>query len=199
MKEQQLDKAIKIKFSTDESLAFTMLFEAYHKKIFYFILRYVHSEELAEDLSQEVFLKIWQNRNDLPHIQSIKAYLFTVARNHTLNSLKKAFQSEVALSEVVNSFAKTTNSIEEEIDDKEYAQFLNHVLDGLPAKSRHIFKLCREEKKSYEEVAQAMSISKNAVKNHMVLSMKILRASASKELGYSLCLLFEMFNALFSA
>jgi RNA polymerase sigma-70 factor (ECF subfamily) len=196
MKEQQIDKVILIKFSTNEDLAFTMLFDAYGKRIFHFILKYVNSAELAEDLSQEVFLKIWENRKNLGHVQSIKSYLFTVARNHTLNSLKKAFQSEVAISEVVNSFAKDRNFTEEEIEDKEYRQFLKHILDSLPERSRMIFKLCREEKKSYEEVAQAMSISKNAVKNHMVFSMKILKSSLSKELGYYFGFLVILFGNL---
>lgn len=198
MEGQHIDKEIIKAFSINEDAAFTMLFDTYNRKIFHFILKYVHSSALAEDLSQEVFLKIWENRSGLIQVNSIKAYLFTIARNHTLNSLKKAFQSDVALSEVISSFAVDRNSTEEDIHDKEYLQFLNNVLESLPERSRQIFKLCREEKKSYEEVAQAMSISKNAVKNHMVLSMRILKASAGKELGYSLGVMFSLLSAYFS-
>ncbi|WP_438871731.1 RNA polymerase sigma factor [Pedobacter panaciterrae] len=119
-------------------------------------------------------------------MQSLKAYLHIVARNHTLNSLKKAFRSEVAMSEIVNSFVEERNSTEDELLNKEYYDYLQKALAVLSPRSREVFKLCREQGKSYEEVATALGISRNAVKNHMVASMKILRTSVERDLGISL-------------
>ena len=172
----------------DES-AFLTVYKEYSSGIFSFILKYVNSTPLAEDLVQEVFLKIWESRKNLKHVRSLKAYLFITARNHTLNSLKKASRSEAALGEIVNSYIALRNNTEDCLLEKEYKVFLDKVLAALPERSRRIFRLCREQGKSYEEVAAIMGISRNAVKNHMVFSMKVLRSSTERELGVSLSLL----------
>ncbi|MET1056539.1 MAG: RNA polymerase sigma-70 factor [Pedobacter sp.] len=165
---------------------FVGIYEIYNRSIYNFILRYVNSVPMAEDLTQEVFMKIWENRTNLSEVKSFKPYLFTTARNHTLNNLKVVFRSEAAIGEVIAGFVKLRNATEDQIIHKDYAQFLRKTLDGLPARSREIFKLCREEEKTYDEVAKSLNISRNAVKNHMVQSMKVLGSSIKKEFGISL-------------
>ncbi len=90
------------------------------------------------------------------------------------------------MSEIVNSFVEERNSTEDELLNKEYYDYLQKALAVLSPRSREVFKLCREQGKSYEEVATALGISRNAVKNHMVASMKILRTSVERDLGISL-------------
>lgn len=175
-----------------EEGAFARFYDLYNREIFQFIVRYVSSEPMAEDLTQEVFMKIWESRGRLREVQSFKAYLFIVARNHTLNSLKAIFRSEVAMAGVIKGFIELRNSTEEDLLTREYLDFIGKVLNGLPERTREIFRLCREQGKSYEEVATALNISRNAVKNHMVYSMKVLRAAAKKDLGVSLALLFAL-------
>lgn len=174
--------------------AFLLLYNHYHRAVFAFVVKYVNSKPLAEDLVQEVFIKIWERKDKLQHVQSLRAYLFATARNHTLNGLKKAFKSEVAMGEVINAFVESRNETEEHLLDKEYVDFLQKVLASLPERSREIFRLCREQSKSYEEVAEIMGISRNAVKNHMVFSLKTLRASAEKDLGISLSIFLTIIN-----
>lgn len=185
------DELLSLLVKGDET-AFRRLYNQYNRPLYSFVVKYVHSSPLAEDLVQEVFIKIWENHKQLEHVRSFKAYLFTTARNHTLNSLKKAFRSETAASEIINTFCSLRNGTEDHLLDKEYLSFLNKILNSLPPRSREIFCLCREQKKTYEEVAQTMGISRNAVKNHMVFSMKVLRTSAEKELGISLSILFSL-------
>jgi len=141
---------------------------------------------MAEDLTQEVFIKIWENRETLYNVQSFKNYLFVTSRNHTLNAMKKAFRSEAAMGVMISSFVSTRNTIEEDVIHGEYLEFLNSVLNSLPQRTRDIFKMCREQGKSYDEVATELGISRNAVKNHMVASIKALSLSVRKELGLPL-------------
>jgi RNA polymerase sigma-70 factor (family 1) len=169
--------------------AFNVLYGRYAISIKQFLLKLLKSVELTEDIAQEVFIKIWSNRKQLAGIKTFKAYLFIVARNHALDSLKAAFRSDVAMSEVVRNFVAIRSATEEELLTKEYQAFLNRILASLPARSREIFSLCREQGKSYEEVADILGISRNAVKNHMVYSMKVLRNSVETELGISLSVL----------
>jgi len=180
------DHYLKANLVAGKEWAFAELHQKYSVSIFSFIKKFVHSSDIAEDLTQEVFIKIWQCRSRLADVQSLKAYLFVIARNHTLNNLKKAFRSEVAMAEVINSFVEERCDTEEELLSKEYLTYLQKALDCLSPRSKEIFKLCREQGKSYEEVATALGISRNAVKNHMVASMKILRTSVEKDLGISL-------------
>lgn len=177
----------------DES-GFVGLYEIYNRSIFNFILRYVSSTPLAEDLTQEVFIKIWESRSNLVGVRSFKAYLFITARNHTLNSLKVVFRSEAAIGEVIAGFVGLRNDTEEDMLHKDYLVFLKKTLNELPARSREIFKLCREEEKSYDEVAKSLNISRNAVKNHMVHSMKVLSSSVKKEFGISLTIIIALLS-----
>ncbi|HEY0177742.1 MAG TPA: RNA polymerase sigma-70 factor [Pedobacter sp.] len=176
----------------DDYRAFTILYGRYSAAVKSFLLKLLKSAALSEDIAQEVFIKIWANRKRLSEIKTFRAYLFIAARNRALDSLKAAFRSDVAMSEIVSNFVSHRSTTEEDLLSKEYLNFLNSVLNSLPERSREIFSLCREQGKSYEEVASILGISRNAVKNHMVYSMKVLRHSVEKELGISLSVLLAI-------
>lgn len=192
IKRDNSEKELLQQLIAGDETGFVGLYEIYNRSIYTFILKYVSSIPLAEDLTQEVFIKIWENRINLIGVQSFKAYLFITARNHTLNSLKVVFRSEAAIGEVIAGFVNLRNSTEEDLLHKDYLIFLKNTLDDLPARSREIFKLCREEEKTYDEVAKSLNISRNAVKNHMVHSMKVLSSSIKKEFGISLSLIIAI-------
>ena len=77
--------------------AFKALFEAYRSRLYHYIIGIVKSRETAEEMVIDVFLKIWQQRTKLPELQSFRAFLFIVARNHTLNTLETAGRSQAAI------------------------------------------------------------------------------------------------------
>lgn len=186
------DYDLKAKLVAGDESAFSELYERYSAQVYQYIKKFVHSTDLSEDLTQEIFIKIWQCKSKLGEVQSIKAYLFIMARNHTLNSLKKAMRSDVAMAEIVNSFVEERNETEEELLSKEYHEYLERELNALPARTREVFRFCRQQGKSYDEVAMELGISRNAVKNHMVASMKILGTSAKRDLGVSLSVLLTV-------
>jgi RNA polymerase sigma-70 factor (family 1) len=173
--------------------AFTVLYERYNRNIYHFIYKYVHSAAMADDLTQEVFIKIWNGREQLTHVQSFKAYLLITARNHTLNSLKAALRNENAMGEVVRNFVAQRKATDERLLENDYTAFLQRELTKLPERTREIFKLCRQEGRTYEEVALELGISKSAVKNHMVFSMKVLKNAVEQELGISLATVLAIF------
>ncbi len=161
--------------STGDNLAFTKLYDHYYNAIYLFILKFVKFSQLAEDLTQEVFIKIWEDRVQLKEKESFSAWLFIVARNHTLNFLKKASRESVGMSQIVRNYQFEHNPIEEQMLDKEYHEKLREVLISLPDRTREVFRLCREEDRSYEEVTEILGISRNAVKKHMVRSNKVFK------------------------
>lgn len=168
---------------------FNEIYELHNREIFRFIIKFVNSVPLAEDLTQEVFIKIWENRLRLENVECFRSYLFVTARNHTFNRLKEVFKSDVALTEVVSGFIQLRNATEDDIIDKEYLQFIKRTLNSLPERTKEIFKQCREHGRTYDEVAADLNISRNAVKNHMVHAMKVFRSSVKNELDILVSLL----------
>lgn len=169
--------------------AFTELYSRYQADLSRFLLKFLHSETITEDATQDVFVKIWEGREKLKDVKLFRAYLFVIARNHALDCIKKGFRSGNTIKEIIENFSDQSRSAEDELVSKEYLNFIERTLNSIPARSRAIFLLCREQGKSYEEVASEFGISRNAVKNHMVFAMKVLRAGTERELGITLSLL----------
>lgn len=168
------------------------LFTHYYKSVSSFVSGYMVSPELSEDISQEIFLAIWETRDRLSQVESFRSYLFTVARNHTLNMLKKAARSEAGMGEIIRQYQQVRSSTEDEILTHEYQRFLDNVITSLSPRTREVFRMCRDQARSYEEVASELGISRNAVKKHMVIAMKTLKDRVQKELGIPLSLLLTI-------
>lgn len=180
------EKELVHRMKEGDEKAFGLLYDHYRAGVNAFVLQWVHSAAIAEDITQEVFIKIWESRERMVEIKSFKNYLFIVTRNHTLNALKKASRSKAAFSEIFRHYRQAQNMTEDEMQSKEYLLFIRSRLEMLPPRSREVFQLCRENTRSYEEVARELGISRNAVKNRMVYSMKILKDAVKKEMGLTL-------------
>ncbi|WP_198674115.1 RNA polymerase sigma factor [Chitinophaga alhagiae] len=179
-----------------EEEAFSALYNRHHAAVAQFIQLLVKSPALAEDLAQETFIRIWEVRAQLAHVQTFKSYLFTAARNHALDCLRRA-SSELALKgEIIHHFRELRNNTEEEVLTRAYLRHLHRLLDTLPPQTRKVFRLCREQQHSYEEVAEQLGISRNAVKKHMVRAMKTLKGGAEKDLGISFGLLLTLISRM---
>jgi len=152
--------------------AFVQLYTNHRDFLYRFILKFVKSPELAEDLTQETFIRIWEHRSDLVKLDSFKAYVFTIGRNHTLNFLKKATKENAAKGEILRHYQPDQSTSEDKLVSDEYKKFIQDVLNSMPPQTREVFRLCREQSKSYDEVAAILGISRSAVKKHMVRSHK---------------------------
>ena len=173
--------------SAGEEDAFDKLYNHYVHSLKIFVIKFVKSSALAEDLTQEIFIKIWEKRSQIAKVKSFRAYLFVTARNHVLNFLRNASRSEVVLTEIIGSYAAP--QADHEMISREYKQWLQNVLESMSPQMRSVFKLCREQNKSYDEVADLLQISRNTVKKHMVRSMRVIKDRLDQEdMGISLCL-----------
>jgi RNA polymerase sigma-70 factor (family 1) len=190
------DRGLLIRLIKGEEDAFSALYDRYHTGVTLFIQQLVKSPALAEDLCQETFIRIWEARERLAEVQSFKAYLFTAARNHALSCLRRAASEQTLKGEIIRHFQELRNDTEEKMLTRAYLQHLNRVLEALPPQTRQVFRLCREQQHSYDEVAAQLGISRNAVKKHMVRSMKLLKAAAEKDLGISLGLLLAFISRI---
>lgn len=184
------------RISTGDKVAFNALYQLYQPGIRDFFARYVHADSLADDLCQELFIKLWDNRRQLAGIREFRPYLYVIARNLALNSLKHIAVSQRAMGELLRHYPMQQEVTEQAVIDREYRLLLDQVLSRLPRRSREIFSLCREQGKSYDEAARVLGISRNAIKNHMVSTLKVLRSFAEKQLGVTITLLIGIIKFL---
>ncbi|HZH65622.1 MAG TPA: RNA polymerase sigma-70 factor [Flavisolibacter sp.] len=187
------DKQLLIRLLANDESAFTELFNQYYFSVIEYVSKFLKSKPLSEDVTHELFISLWEDRQKLKDVESFKAYLFTCARNKTLNLLKAISRSEIALGEIVKTFPSRPISGEEKMLEKEYISFIHAAVQKLPTRSREVFLLCRESGHTYKEVAQALHISRNAVKNHMVYSIRKIKGYAQRDLGISFSLISLLF------
>ncbi|GAA4802405.1 RNA polymerase sigma-70 factor [Olivibacter ginsenosidimutans] len=169
------------------------LYRNYFDPVCQFITRYVYVDDVARDLAQDVFIKIWYQRDQLLEIRYLKTYIFTIAKNHTLNHLRVMSRSRDLLKQLVVHHGEHRSVVEDDLQFEEYQTMVYRVLESIPERSRIIFSLCREEGKTYAEVASLMGVSKSAIKNHMVNTLKMLKNKLESNFGVSFSLLFFYF------
>ena len=166
------DNDLLLKVANGDEKAFEYLYTKHIEFLYGFILKYVKSPNLAEDLAQDTFIRIWEKKEQLEGVNSFKDYLFIAGRNLTFNFLKKASRENVAIGEILRHYQQSSSTDDDSLLMKEYNQFIQKVLQSLPAQTREVFQLCREQNRSYDEVAALLGISRNTVKKHMVRSHK---------------------------
>lgn len=158
----------------DES-AFTIIYRHYHASLYIYLLRFCKIPSLSEDLVHDVFLKIWEIRERIDPQQSFSGYLYRIARNHVIKTIEKLATDKQLREQLFNQL-NTPGPIQPEqmVRTKEYDRLFQEALIRMPQQRLKVFKLCRQEGKSYDEVAFELGISRNAVKKHMVLSMRFI-------------------------
>lgn len=176
--------------------AYKSMYHQYEEAIFRLVKKYIKSPELAKDAAQEIFIKVWEKRDKLLHVRDFQPFLFNFARNHAIDVLRAAGRSSIVMGEIARQFNDRSGVFEDETLHKEYRLFIKRTIDSLPPRSREVFLLCREQGKSYQEVATALGISRSAVRKHMVLSMQKFRDAAENELGVSFGLVFPLLTIL---
>ena len=172
--------------------AFRKLFDSYRNDLYKFSLSMVCSEEHAEEIVQDVFMKIWIKRGSLNPEMSFKSYLFTITRNKTIKFLKKAANNRKLREAVFYGKQKFVNSTDLYVRELELEALKKEALDKLSPKRRIIFEMSRNENKSYEEIADELGISISTVRNQMSTSLEILRdfILKNKEIGLGLLLFY---------
>ncbi|GAA5224793.1 RNA polymerase sigma-70 factor [Membranihabitans marinus] len=164
-------KAVK---QSDER-AFRAMFDAYSKDVFAYSMSFVKNKALADEVVQDVFLKVWLHREQLNPDANFTSYLFTITKNTTLNILRKA-ASDQKLREVVFYHKPTfENSTEMAILDRDFEKIRLDAIGQLPPKRKRIFEMSRYEDKSYEEISRELNISLTTVKNQMSMALKTIR------------------------
>ncbi|HEX7367729.1 MAG TPA: RNA polymerase sigma-70 factor [Pelobium sp.] len=171
---------------------FESLYSEYYRGIFGFVMGYVKSTDIAEDITQDLFLTLLEKQDQETLIANFKAYIFTAAKNRALDYLRTANKDLKLKETLYKNYESLHVSLEDDIADLEYQKLLDYYLDKLSIQNSTVFKLCRKNGKSYKEAAEELGISQSAVKKHMVKSMKILKLLLKKDFGLLLFLILKL-------
>ena len=158
--------------------ALESLFFQYHQQLCKVSFRLVNDVDKAKDVVQEVFIKLWKNRESIEISVSLQAYLKRAVINTSLNVIEQDNRSrmvplEAGLSQVDHETAATLH------DASELELRAHHAVENLPTRTKAVFKLIRMEEMSYKEVAVTLAISEKAVEKEMMKALKLLRQALS--------------------
>ncbi len=163
--------------------AFNELYRTYIKPVYKRILFIVKEEEIAEELSQDLFIKVWQKRKEIDPEKSFKSFLYTIAHNLVYDYLRKVARDKQLLNRLMANAVDYYMHTEETFQAKETQKVLTEAIEKLPPQGKQVFTLCKLEGKSYEEVSRLMGITVATVNSHMVKSSRFVREYLYRNLG----------------
>lgn len=154
--------------------AFAMLVEQKWNNIYAQALTYVKSTHHAQDIVQEVFLKVWEKRQTLIELERFDSYLFIIARNYIISELRKKITVPIG-DKLIESFEEESKAPDRILVHKQLTELVERAMQLLPPQQKITIKLSREEGLSHEEIAKHMELSKETVKKHICRALNFLR------------------------
>lgn len=157
----------------EDMKAYNQLFELLSGGLFRFTYSLVRSNEVAEEIVSDVFIKLWQIRDRLPEIENLKVYLYTIAKNFSLNYLTKHYKNTViSLEEMDVEAVIELNCPADMCVSADLIQQIRRIIRQLPPQCRLIFQLVKEEGLKYKEVAAVLDISPLTVRNQLAIAIR---------------------------
>lgn len=157
-----------------DQLAFRELYHLFHKRLHYFAFALVKTKEAAEEIVEDVFIRLWNQRSSITEINNLKIYLYTATKNTALNYLsKKARESIVEPFDNIDiALQETGVSPEQIMITAETYQKIRQAVEALPPRCKMIFKLIREDGLRYKEVSEILNISINTIDAQMAIAVQ---------------------------
>lgn len=168
-------KVLLLRVSEGDENAFAQLFKTHYNQLGDFIMRLTESEQLTQEIVQDVFLKIWTNRRTLAGIHCFKAYLMVVARNHAFNCLKQIAREKSRKRAWENTVLQLALHPADETALTDTGKLIEEAVELLPPRQKNVYLLSRVEGISQEGIAKKLNISHETVKKHMVLALRFLK------------------------
>jgi len=174
------EKELLMKITSGDRYAFTKLFNHYQNFVFSFARRITHSEDLALEIVQDVFLNVWNTRTRLAEIESFGAYLNRLVRNRAFNVLRDLSKRANLSLDLEQAEEQAEVSTLEQLDYRETLKIVDQAISGLSPQQQLAYQLCHQQGLKYEEAGKQMGISPQTVHVHMRLALKKIREHLKK-------------------
>lgn len=179
-------KLLVAQFNGGSKLAFECLYRLHSKALLANIRNLVKDNEVADEILQDVYLKIWESRSSIDLEKSYKGFLYTIARNMVYDYLRKLALDQRRRQVLISQALEVYTHVEEQLICKEHEQLLGKALGQLSLQCRKVYTLSKFEGKSHQEISQLLNISLATVNNHMVKSNRQVRAFFLENSEFSL-------------
>lgn len=188
------DKALLADIANGSDESFACLVHTIYKKLFPFTMSLVKSEAEADDVLQDVFLKIWLNRAVLPTLDNPLGWIYTVLSHTISNHLRAKIRRELRLNSLTTV---TAYHLEEELDARFIESLIDEAARLLPEKRKQVFLLNKKEGLSRKEIAERLHISENTVRNQLAEAVRFIRERLEHHGGLSIPILIIIVISLF--
>ncbi|MEI8225572.1 MAG: RNA polymerase sigma-70 factor [Bacteroidota bacterium] len=169
------DEELMQEIKADNMFAFDVLYKKYSKRLYKFGYSILKSPEEAENLTQDVFLNLWENRHKVKKDSSIKYYLFTIAYNSAISVIRKKTREHEFVEYLKSLQEINEEPVDMELEYNELTNKLDEIIKALPPRQKEVYLLHRVEGLKYNEIAERLYISVNTIENHMSRALKTIR------------------------
>jgi RNA polymerase sigma-70 factor (ECF subfamily) len=174
------DEELMLEIKADNVFAFDVLYKRYSKRLYKFGHSILKSQEEAENLIQDAYLNLWENRYKVEKDNSVKSYLFTIAYNSAISIIRKKARESVFIEYLKSLQEINEEPVNVELEYKELTNKLDEIIKALPQRQKEVYLLHKVEGLKYNEIAERLNISVNTIENHMSRALKTIREKLGK-------------------
>jgi RNA polymerase sigma-70 factor (family 1) len=170
-----------------DQAAFRLVYTSYYRRLFQFALSIVKTRESAEEIVEDVFVRIWQQRDKITVIQHLRVYLYTATKNSSLNYLSRQAKASITqpFDHIHVGLGESSLTPEQILITAEIQQKIRKAVEALPPRCKMIFKLVREDGLKYREIAEILNISVNTIDVQMAIAVKRITMAIESEFDFS--------------
>lgn len=173
------------------------MYDSYFNQLTAYIFKICKSDAITEEIVQEIFLKLWVNRGYLVDVEDPEAYIFSMARNKTIDHLRRLAKETQLINILSLQLQEHNNDVEEKLNAAVLRQLIEEALLPLSDQKKKIFRLSKQEGLSHDEIAEVMQLSKSTVKNHLSETLQHIREHISQQPNPEALLLLWALTSLF--
>lgn len=174
--EERLISALKL----GSSKAFDNIYQMYSKRLYAYCLQFTKSPEESEEIVQDVFVKLWQNRTQIRQNETLRSLLFIMAKHHLINAYRSKVNHPVYEEFVDYKDILSVEDAHSRLEYTEFKQAFQKAIESLPDTQRRVISLSRIHQLSNKEIAEKLSLSEQTVKNQISLGLKALKDKLNK-------------------
>jgi RNA polymerase sigma-70 factor (family 1) len=171
------EKELLARIAMGDQAAFARMIREYTRLVYPYLLHWLKNAQRAEELTQDVFMRVWDKRDKLVPVENIGGYLYVISRNMALDELDKQWAKAAAISpdEMNNLLTRSAFTSSTPLELKELSVILDRAINALPPRRKEVFLLSRREGLSYDSIAAQLGVSRSAVRQHIVEALVYLR------------------------
>lgn len=184
-----IDSDVLLRLKRGDEKAFEVVYWKYSSWVFNFIHSLLYDKSLAEDLTQTVFLKIWEKRVNIDPELGFDSYLFAIARNLVYKETENRLQSEQIHLTLKDRHLETESLMEENIVADSLKEYIDTLVEQLPPARKDIFHLSRRQHLSNKEIAARLSISEKTVETQLYRALRFIKQKLSEDTHLAILML----------